>query len=421
MNEVTGSGEQARRSGDAVSPQRTCALVVGIERYDADRTWDLDGPASDAARFTSWLLSRGVLADQILVFLSPLEDRPPGVPLPAGVTAVPARREPVTSAITRTLPEWRGDLLWLFWAGHGVLTRDDHLRLFFADASTDDKRNLDLSSLLTALRSDRYAASRGRSAWWTPARPMPTGSSSPRRCLPRRFPTASRCPAANSFSCTRPALAGAVNLGSVRAGLFSQAVMAELAGAGGDGWPPDMDLVAAGLDRRFSDLRAAGRANQTPTSFRWRPWAGGERILGETVPEPTGAVAAERVRLPSGAALREAVEQLLNLSVMVDALSRASIVRQLRKGLATSIPYDPASRPHVVNIVTRCLDYPGGLAELMDAVELYADSTDLALAQAVGPPRAWPRKLGRNLDEMSNFGSPALPGATADRRAEVSG
>ena len=396
MNAVTGSGEQTRRSGGAVSPQRTCALVVGIERYDADQTWDLDGPASDAARLTSWLLSRGVPADQILVFLSPLEDRPPGVPLPAGVTAVPARREPVTSAITRTLPEWRGDLLWLFWAGHGVLTRDDHLRLFFADASTDDKRNLDLSSLLTALRSDRYAGFPRQigivDACQTYADRLQLATTLPAETLPYGQPLPGR---EQFFLYAAGPGQVAVNLGSVRAGLFSQAVMAELAGAGGDGWPPDMNLVAAGLDRRFSDLRAAGRANQTPTSFRWRPWAGGERILGETVPEPAGAVAAARVRPPSGAVLREAVEQLLNLSVMVDALSRASIVRQLRKGLATSIPYDPASRPHVVNIVTRCLDYPGGLAELMDAVELYADSTDPAFAQAVAATARLAAEIGQ--------------------------
>jgi hypothetical protein len=382
MNAVAGSGDGAW-FGNGVSPQRTCALVIGIERYDTDRTWDLDGPASDAARFTSWLLSRGVPTDQILVFLSPLEDKPPGVPLPAGVTASPARREPVTSAITRTLPESRGDLLWLFWAGHGVLTRDDHLRLFFADATTDDKRNLDLSSLLTALRSDRYAGFPRQigvvDACQTYADRLQLATTLPAETLPYGQPLPGR---EQFFLYAASPGQVAVNLGSVRAGLFSQAVMAELTGAGGDGWPPDMDLVAAGLDRRFSDLRAAGRASQTPTSFRWRPWPGGERILGETVPEPAGAAAAARVWPPSGAVLREAVDQLLNLNVMADALTRASIVRRLRKGLATTIPYDPASRPHVVNIVTRCLDYPGGLAELIGAVELYADPADPALAEA---------------------------------------
>jgi hypothetical protein len=379
MNAVAGGG----RAGNGVSPQRTCALVVGIERYEAGGAWDLDGPASDAARFTSWLLSRGVPADRILLFLSPLEDKPPGVLLPAGVTAVPAGREPVTSAITRTLPEWRGDLLWLFWAGHGVLTRDDHLRLFFADATTDDKRNLDLNSLLTALRSDRYAGFARQigvvDACQTYADRLQLATTLPAETLPYGQPLPGR---EQFFLYAASPGQVAVNLSSARAGLFSQAVMAELVAAGGDGWPPDMDLVAAGLDRRFSDLRASGRPDQTPTSFRWRPWAGGERVLGETVPELAGAAPAARLRPPSGAALRGAVDQLLNLKVMADPVSRANIVHRLRKGLATSIPYDPTSIPHVVNIVTRCLDYPGGLAELMNAVKLYTDPGDPAVAQA---------------------------------------
>ena len=54
------------------------------------------------------------------------------------------------------MPAWRADLFWLFWSGHGALTSEGSLRLFYADASTDDKRNLDWSSLLTALRSDLY-------------------------------------------------------------------------------------------------------------------------------------------------------------------------------------------------------------------------------------------------------------------------
>ena len=56
----------------------------------------------------------------------------------------------------------------------------------------------------------------------------------------------------------------AINLGSVKAGLFSQKVMEELAEPGGDGWPPDMDIVAAHLDQRFTELRAAGRAEPDP-------------------------------------------------------------------------------------------------------------------------------------------------------------
>ena len=89
------------------------------------------------------------------------------------------------------------------------------------------------------------------------------------------------------------------------------------------------------------------------------------------------------------------MNQLLNLNVMADPFSRASILRRLRKGLATSIPYDPASIPHVANIVTRCLDYPGGLAELMDAIELYADPEDPALAAAKAAARRLARETNR--------------------------
>jgi len=372
----------AGRSGGEASPQRTYALVVGIDRYEAGAAWDLDGPAHDAARFTSWLAARGVPADQMLIFLSPLDDQSPGVPLPAGVTASPARHEPVTKAITRILPGWRGDLLWLFWAGHGVLTRDEGLRLFYADASAEDKRNLNLKSLLTALRSDRY-----------PGLPRQVGVVDACQTYAERMQLATTLPD-ETFPCGQPlpgreqfvlyaASSGqvALELGSVRAGLFSQAVMEELSGPDGNGWPPEMDNVAASLDRRFTQLRAAGRTGQTPTSFRWRPWTGGERVLGDTVPEPAGTGAAVR-RPPSGAAVGELAERLLGLSVVADPVSRANIVRRLRKGLATSIPYDPVSRVYVVNIIMRCLDYPGGLAELMEAVRLYADPEDPALRAA---------------------------------------
>ena len=79
---------------------------------------------------------------------------------------------------------------------------------------------------------------------------------------------------------------------------------------------------------------------------------------------------------------------------MADPVSRASILRHLRKGLAASIPYNPAARPHVVNIVTRSLDYPGGLAELVESVKLYADPADPAFAAAEAAARRLATETG---------------------------
>ena len=307
MTAVAGPGDGAGRSGETVSPERTYALVVGVEHYEAGQAWGLDGPASDAARFTSWLLSRGVPADQILVFLSPDEGLPPGVPLPAGITASPARRDAVTTAITRTLPEWRGDLLWLFWAGHGVLTRHDHLRLFFADASIDDKRNLDLNSLLAALRSDPYAGLPRQigivDACQTYADRLHFATTLPDGTLPYGQPLPGR---EQFFLYAASPGQVAVNLGGLRAGLFSQAVMEELTGASGDDWPPDMDLVAARLDRRFSELaplaiqarpprRSAGARGLGARGYSAKPYSSRpERRLPRGRDRPAGRCCARR-------------------------------------------------------------------------------------------------------------------------------
>ena len=373
MTAVAGPGDGAGRSGETVSPERTYALVVGVEHYKAGQAWGLDGPASDAARFTSWLLSRGVQADQILVFLSPDEGLPPGVPLPAGITASPARRDAVTTAITRTLPEWRGDLLWLFWAGHGVLTRHDHLRLFFADASIDDKRNLDLNSLLAALRSDPYAGLPRQigivDACQTYADRLHFATTLPDGTLP----SASRCPAANSFSVRGQSRAGRGQPWRPQGWLFSQAVMEELTGASGDDWPPDMDLVAARLDRRFSELRATGHPGQTPTSFL-ASWGGREGTRRNRVPADRSAGCREGATAQRGGAARggEPASEPQRDGRSIQPGQHPSPAAQ---GTRHEPAVDPAScHIQVGLLVTRCLDYPGGLAELMDAIELYAGS-----------------------------------------------
>lgn len=396
MTAAVNPGENGGPPGSGASPARTFAFVVGIDRYDVGPTWDLDGPAKDAARFTSWLLERGVPADQILVFLSPPDKEPLAMPFPPGITVRPARREPLSDAIARTLPAWRGDLLWLFWAGHGVLTRDDHLRLFYADASTGDKRNLDLNSLLIALRSDLYAGFTRQigvvDACQTYAERLQLATTLPSETLPYGQPL----PGREQFVLYAASPGqGAVNLGSAQAGQFSQMVMEELAGpSSGNDWPPDMDLVATRLDQRFTELRAAGHASQTPTSFRWRAWTGSEHILGEAASGSAWS-ATTQARRPSGLALREMVERLLDLDVIDDPVSRRNVVHLLRKGLATTISYDSSSRPHVVNIITRSLDYPGGLTELMDAVKLYADPTDPALVQAEAAADRLAREAGQ--------------------------
>ena len=378
--------------------ERTYALVVGAERYDAGADWNLDGPAADAARFVSWLVGRGVPTGQILAFVSPLAE-PATVAMPPGVAVSPARRASIGDAISTVLPGWHGDLLWLYWAGHGVLTREDKLRLFYADASQEDKRNLDWNSLLTTLRSDRY-----------PGLPRQAGIVDACQTYADRMQLAATLPD-ETFACGQPLrdrqqfglyAAGpgqaAVNLGASSAGLFSREVMAELTQVDGQAWPPDLDSIADRLNQRFSGLRAAGQTAQTPTYFRWRSWGGSERVLGAGVAVlgPGPRPAPERA---SAAALRELIGLLLDIDVMARHDSRMSIIHRLRKGLATSIAYDSSDNAHVANVVSRCLRYPGGLTELVEAISRSVQADDPAFAEMTVAARRLALEAGQEWPE----------------------
>jgi Caspase domain len=140
------------------SPQQTYALVVGIEKYDAGPLWNLNGPASDAVAFVNWLLSQQVPAEHILLFLSPLEEENQSLLTDAPIPAQTATLSNIYTAITRQFLLWQGDLLYLFWGGHGMITLERSQKLFCADATQQTRQNLDLDSLLTALRSTYFAA-----------------------------------------------------------------------------------------------------------------------------------------------------------------------------------------------------------------------------------------------------------------------
>jgi Caspase domain len=142
----------SQRSAD---PAQTYALVVAIEKYDAGSAWNLDGPVTDALEFCQWLLARNVPREHIHLLLSPLEENVPAIE-ESKFEAQPATRSEIDKALT-TLHDTKGDLLALFWAGHGVVNGEKDRRLFYADATSDNKRNLDLDSLLKSLGSSYFA------------------------------------------------------------------------------------------------------------------------------------------------------------------------------------------------------------------------------------------------------------------------
>ena len=138
-------------------PADTVAVLVGIEEYQVGRDWGVDGPALDACRFAQWLTSRGVPADQITLLVSPLPENAQAVAEQSkGYRDGVPDQATVRELFTRDLPSQKSGLFVLYWGGHGVIEQDER-RLFYADATLQDKRNLDLSSLLRFMRSDIFA------------------------------------------------------------------------------------------------------------------------------------------------------------------------------------------------------------------------------------------------------------------------
>lgn len=140
-----------------IAPERTFALVVGIESYDIDPPMNLNGPARDAVRFAEWLTgTAGVPKSNLRLLLSPLARND------VGVEAKPATCEHIEGALFNDLPHCDGDLLWIYWAGHGFLDPTHQLLLPYADATTGHTTHLNLTSALRWWQSNRVRGGRFR-------------------------------------------------------------------------------------------------------------------------------------------------------------------------------------------------------------------------------------------------------------------
>jgi hypothetical protein len=353
----------------------TYALVVGIEQYASGTTWDLDGPASDASRFAGWLRRRGVPADQILLYLSPLERNSNLLTTWPG--ALPARRADVEDGITNTLRGKRGDLLCVFWAGHGVVGADGTRRLFYADATQENRWNLDLHALLTAMRTSYFPGLKRQlfivdacaNYYYDPAITLPG----------QGFPTGVASTSHHQFV-LMGARAGelAQNLAAEKTGLFSREVMSRLEAERTD-WPPNMDEIAARLRVRFTELRNAGEAGQAPAYFHSQDWAGNEVALGQVAPSTSRSV--PHASLPRGLTpteLNQLINALLSIPVVLNPTDRDVVVADLRFDIRTAISRSDNARIQARNIIMTCRNYVGGIRELLDVTAIYAGNNSIA-------------------------------------------
>jgi hypothetical protein len=145
-----------------VDPSHVYALVVGIEQYQAGPAYDLNGPAKDALGFARWLLTHGVRPANIQLFLSPLDQNREVLAEAEtqGLTPQESTRDRISRTITEHFVDQGGREkgLYVFWAGHGFITKlqTTTRRLLFADTDTKNKLNLDFDSLLQAFQTAQH-------------------------------------------------------------------------------------------------------------------------------------------------------------------------------------------------------------------------------------------------------------------------
>ncbi|MEV5862139.1 hypothetical protein AB0L83_20780 [Streptomyces sp. NPDC052071] len=269
-------------------PERVHALVVGVETYQVSPQWDLPGAGRDAVRFADWLTgTAGVPPDNVRLLLSPPARAAEGLS-ELSYAIRDATRENVCTVMFDELPACEGDLLWIYWAGHGYIDTGDRLLLPCQNATANLTRHFNLGSALHWWRSD--AIKRGKfpfqvaitdacriDAAAQPGLNFGTGDSyggkksDPDR---RQFVL---------YASRRGEVAG--NIAERGAGQFTDKLLQRLAGVGLAEAVWNLDGIARQVVADFAEEREAGLAWQHPEFTHERGWDG-LPIFGQSWADP---------------------------------------------------------------------------------------------------------------------------------------
>jgi hypothetical protein len=253
----------------SAAPERTFAIVVGIEYYD-ENDWFLPGPATEAMRYVLWLLSKKIPPGNIRAFVSAPSDRVSAIAA-LGVEVRDARRDEIYDYITKGLVTKDGDLLLFFWGGHGVVTGNNDRRLYYANASRQVKINLDLTSLLVMLRSSLTNRLRTQIFVVDACANHYEFTHAPVSLPSEAFPTGKPVAAEQVVLLAAKLGELASNEGG---GAFSRYVLDSIEKHRGSGWP-DFEKIALEAEDALKNV-------QSPTLFIFRNASGGERVIGTT-------------------------------------------------------------------------------------------------------------------------------------------
>ncbi|MEH1932580.1 MAG: tetratricopeptide repeat protein [Nostoc sp.] len=252
-------------------PERTFGLIVGIEKYH-ESEWNVTGggPADDALKFAHWLHRRGVPRENIRLCLSALEENHQLIG-ECGLTVEFATEQNISDIVTNFLSPKSGDLLYIFWAGHGLITSEWERRLICADANKQNWQNLDLNSLLVLLRSDKFQIRNHICIIDACANYVLESKGRPTNLGGKAFLSGQPRQDSQQFVllAAREGEKAKVNSEN-KTGYFSQAVRESLEEASTEIFPPNMKIIAEQVKQGLEQLNK----NQAPIYLYKQNWDG---------------------------------------------------------------------------------------------------------------------------------------------------
>jgi hypothetical protein len=243
-----------------VDIDRAFVIAVGIGSYTIGGDWDLPEAGPHAIAFAAWARRRHVPRANIRLFLAAPDRRERAAEIAAADLdpAKPATNASINGFLdSKQFAALSGDLLYLYWSGHGSVGDDERRLLFFEDLRRDAAPTLDFNYLLTRLRSHPLAR-------------FPLQNAYVDACA-NRFsdlrlevqPGVNRAGTGGVLPGIDQRIVFAADSGAAAlAGRFSRRLLGELEEPSRAGsWPPDFDAIADAITR---DVELTG---QHPRQF----------------------------------------------------------------------------------------------------------------------------------------------------------
>ncbi len=373
-----------RLPAKAAKPEHTHALIVGIERYAAGPQWDLNGPLNDALAIRKWLLGSGVPAGQIHLHVSALEANHAKLnDFKVGHQEATDQALRKTIERLKKIPVAQAELLFLFWAGHGLISAE-HQSLLLAHATDLDMACYRVDNLRTSFANDGCPGFAQQIFLFDTCRSFHRRPQAP----PPGVELPTGAPMAKSqflFFASQEGQA-ATNLGQEQCGLFTKVLLGQLPSSreAKDAWPPEMENIATSVQQMFAE-----NPKQYPVYKYYRDWQGNETI--DSLPEHVASDAASEAV--------ESTEFLGSFDNLVTLLAKHLGLPNQRNDVLQRLKMSGTIGQEIYQTVERRDNSRDDYWQILQACFEYYDKDSLQLFRRVIATRLGKRTSARQLDQ----------------------